>query len=100
MCINNIFNSQIFSEPVAANSKPLPKTISANQLKVEKTDIRAPDQVKDILSRIHNIQPTIKATNTETQDDTSSVNDRLVSETTLSDSKKRGPRKKTGISIF
>lgn len=97
--INNILNSQIFGEPMAANSKPLPKTISANQLKVERPDIRTTDQVKDILSRIHNIQPTIKTSNTETQDDSSSVNDRLVSETTLSESKKRGPKKKVGISI-
>jgi hypothetical protein len=54
--------------------------------------IRTPDQVKEILNRIHNIQPNnIKQTNTETQDETSSNNDRIVSETTLSDT---NPNKK------
>ena len=103
--IGNILNSQIFNEPVAANAKPLPKTITANQLKVERPDIRAPDQVKDILSRIHNVQSTGKggfAGNTETQDETSSQNDRLVSETTLSENNPRrrmAKKKKAGIVI-
>jgi hypothetical protein len=104
--IGNILNSQIFNEPVAANAKPLPKTITANQLKVERPDIRAPDQVKDILSRIHNVQSTIKSPkargNTETQDETSSQNDRLVSETTLSENNPRrrmAKKKKGGIII-
>lgn len=103
--IGNILNSQIFNEPVAANAKPLPKTITANQLKVERPDIRAPDQVKDILSRIHNVQSTTKggfAGNTETQDETSSQNDRLVSETTLSENNPRrrmAKKKKAGIVI-
>ena len=67
--------------------------------------ITAPDKVKDILNRIHNLQPvSIKQLNTETQDETSSNNDRIVSETTLSDtnpSKKINRKsKKTGISII
>ena len=68
--------------------------------------IRAPDQVKDILSRIHNLQASnIKPNNTETQDETSSNNDRIVSESTMSDSnpnKKKYARKpkKSGISII
>jgi hypothetical protein len=107
--IENILKSQIFNEPVAANAKPLPKTISVDQLKVERPNIIAPDQVKDILSRIHNIQSTIKspkarsfAGNTETQDETSSQNDRLVSETTLSENnprKRMAKKKKSGIVI-
>ena len=71
------------------------------------TVIRAPDQVKNILNRIHNLQPTnIKQSNTETQDETSSNNDRIISESTLSDSnpnkKKYATRKvkKSGISIM
>ena len=105
--IGNILNSQIFNEPVAANAKPLPKTIPVNELKVERPDIRAPDQVKDILSRIHN--STLKSPkmnsftgNTETQDETSSNNDRLVSETTLSENNPRrrmAKKKKAGIVI-
>jgi hypothetical protein len=103
--IGNILNSQIFNEPVAANAKPLPKTITANQLKVERPDIRAPEQVKDILSRIHSVQSSGKgsfAGNTETQDETSSQNDRLVSETTLSENNPRrrmAKKKKAGIII-
>jgi hypothetical protein len=115
--INNILNSQIFGGPkegnpfftrgerqglspgpVPANSKPLPNSIPTNQLKTEKLDIRPPEQVKDILSRIHTMRPS----NTETQDETSSNNDRLISETTLSDSnprKRQQRRKKTGIVI-
>ena len=68
--------------------------------------IKAPDQVKDILSRIHNLKASnIKPSNTETQDDTSSNNDRIISESTMSDSnpnKKKYTRKpkKSGISII
>ena len=68
-------------------------------------DIRAPDQVKEILNRLHNIQPgTINMSITDTQDDSSSNNDRLISETTLSDGnpRKRAVRKtkKSAISII
>jgi hypothetical protein len=104
--VNDILSSRTFSnEPMAANAKPapLPATINASQLKPQSFDIRAPDQVKDILSRLHNIKgSSIKQSNTETQDETSSQNDRLVSETNLSESKKRQPakKKKSNISIF
>lgn len=90
------------SEPHASNYKPIPPPIPASQLRPNVPNIRAPDQVKDILSRIHSLQPsTITATNTETQDETSS-NDRLVSDVTLSESKKKGGRKpkKSNISIM
>jgi hypothetical protein len=69
------------------------------------TVIRSSDQVKNILNRIHNLQPANIKSNTETQDETSSNNDRLVSESTLSDTnptKKKYAKKskKTGISII
>ena len=100
--------NQFHSEPQPANSKPpvaLPQTIPANQLRPVTTDVRAPSQVKDILNRIHQIQPTnIKAGATETQDETSSNNDRLVSDATVSESnpKKRAVKKtkQSGLSIF
>ncbi len=97
------------SEPQPSNSKPpvLPQTIPVSQLKPNVPDIRAPSQVKDILNRLHNLQPsTIKPSITETQEDSSSNNDRLVSETTLSESNPRKkqvgrkPAKKSNISIF
>ncbi len=100
--------NQFHSEPHPANSKPpvtLPATIPANQLRPVALDVRAPSQVRDILNRLHSVQPTnIKAGGTETQDETSSNNDRLVSEATVSESnpKKRAGRKpkSAGISIF
>jgi hypothetical protein len=100
--------NQFHSEPQPANSKPpvtLPQTIPASQLRTVIPDVRAPSQVKDILNRIHQIQPTnIKAGGTETQDETSSNNDRLVSDATVSEtnSKKRPGRKpkQSAISIF
>ena len=92
-----VLNSNMFgsNEPQAANVK-------TGTINPSIPDIRAPDQVKDILNRIHNYQPsTIKQSATETQDDTASNNDRLVSETTLSESKKKGRKpKKSNISIF
>jgi hypothetical protein len=83
----------------------LPPTINASLLKPSAPDIRAPDQVKEILNRLHNIQPSsINMSVTETQDDSSSNNDRLISETTLSDGnpRKRAVRKtkKSAISII
>jgi hypothetical protein len=86
-------------EPMASNSfirkDILPPQISVDQLRPNKT----PDEVKNILSRIHSIQKS----NTETQDETSSNNDRLLSESNVSEStpSKRGRKpKKSGISIF
>ena len=68
-------------------------------------EVHRPTQVKEILNRLHNIQPSsINMSITETQDDTSSNNDRLISETTLSDGnpRKKAVRKtkKSAISII
>ena len=93
-------------QPATGNpSGTLPPTINASLLKPMAPDIRAPDQVKEILNRLHNIQPgTINMSVTDTQDDSSSNNDRLISETTLSDGnpRKRAVRKtkKSAISII
>ena len=56
-------------------------------------DIRAPDNVAEILSRIKNIQASANINTTETQEENSSNNDRLLSDATISTSdpmKKRG----------
>jgi hypothetical protein len=93
-------------QPATGNpSSTLPPTIQASLLRPAAPDIRAPDQVKEILNRIHNIQPSsINMSITETQDDSSSNNDRLLSETTLSDGnpRKKAVRKtkKSAISII
>jgi hypothetical protein len=101
-----VLNSNMFGsngpQPVNVKTVTLPPSIPASQLRPVVPDIRAPDQVKDILNRIHNLQPSaIKPSNTDTQDESSTNNDRLVSETTLSESKKKGRKpKKSNISIF
>jgi len=98
---DNLPNSRF--EPMPSNYKP--STININELRNNNRspDIRAPDQVKDILSRIHNIQPsTLRPT--DTQDETSSNNDRLISEANYSENnpkrrQNRKPIKKANISI-
>jgi hypothetical protein len=97
-------NSHMFSGegPQPANVKTtLPATVPASQLRPNIPNIRAPDQVKDILNRIHDIKATNKPSNTETQDDTTSNNDRLISETNVSEARRRGRKpQKAAISIF
>ncbi len=75
-------NGQFTIPPIASkgNSRDIP-------------DIRAPDNVAEILSRIKNIQSSANINTTETQDENSSNNDRLLSDATLSSTdpiKKRG----------
>jgi hypothetical protein len=82
-----------------------PKQIPINQLRPNVPDIRAPEQVKSILDRLHNIKPSnIKSNNTDTQDESTSNNDRIVEESTVSESNnKKKPlrkQKKSNISIF
>ena len=100
------FGNVSLNEPQPANSKMsgLPKQIPSNQLRPNIPDIRAPEQVKNILDRLHNIKPSnIRSNNTDTQDE-SSNNDRIVEESTVSESNnKRKPlrkQKKSNISIF
>jgi hypothetical protein len=82
---------------MAANTKPhLPPPQSNTPL------INTPQNVQEILSRIHNLQPAKGKinTNSDTQDE-SANNDRLVSESTVTDSaKKNAKKKKSGISIM
>lgn len=62
------------------------------------TEIRAPDNVKEILERIK--RTTSLAGTTDTQDDSSSNNDRIVSDKNLSDSRRgRKPKAAPKISI-
>jgi hypothetical protein len=60
-------------------------------LQSQKINIETPDNVKNILERIHNISGTNIVNNVDTQDEISSNNDRLISDTTLSDN---NPKKK------
>ena len=97
-------------EPASANKQTnIPPSYTAfgndNSNNNAAPKIRAPDKVKDILNRIHNLQPNnINQNNTETQDESSVNNDRIVSDSTISETNsKRKYNKKTsknGISIF
>jgi hypothetical protein len=101
------FGNFSIGEPQPANSKMsgLPKQIPSNQLRPNIPDIRAPEQVKNILDRLHNINPSNRPTNTDTQDESSSNNDRIIEESTVSESnsnkrKQMKKVKKSNISIF
>jgi hypothetical protein len=98
----NMFNS---GHPLPSNIKLPPQQIPVDQLRPSNLPMRAPDEVKDILNRIHNFkESTIKPSNTETQDDSSTNNDRIVSETTISENNPRKKavrkQKKSNISIL
>lgn len=96
--LNPVLSS--ITEPQAANTKKLPPSIPANLLRPTVPEIRAPNAVKDILARLHEV-PSQKPMNNDTQDETSSNNDRIISDSTLSESKRRGRKpKKGGINIF
>jgi hypothetical protein len=56
--------------------------------------IQTSDEVKNILNRIHTLSGTIN-NNQDTQDELSSNNDRLISETTLSENPKKKYQRKT-----
>ena len=88
---------KVESTPQAINAS-LPAQINTSSLRPTKT----PSEVKDILNRLHNYPKIDKPLGNETQDETSSNNDRLLSESNVSDSApKRGRRpKRAGISIM
>jgi hypothetical protein len=82
---------QTVSEPQAANE-------SSNRLnQTGVPEIRAPSNVQEILNRIKQSQANIGTT--DTQDETSSNNDRIVSDVNVSESK-RGRKPKSAPSIY
>ena len=88
----------VWWEYVNLSGKIIDLQINANDLRPSHISIKTPDNVKEILNRIHNIPPSTLKTNLDTQEDSTSNNDRIVSDNTISDSKKG--KKKTGIKIF
>ena len=56
------------------------------------SSIRAPENVNAILSRIKNIHQEINVNTTETQEESTVNNSRLVSESTFSDARKKGKK--------
>jgi hypothetical protein len=86
-----VSEQQVASEPQAANE-------SRNKLSQSGVpEIRAPSNVQDILNRIKQSQANIGTT--DTQDETSSNNDRIVSDVNVSESKK-GRKPKSTPSIY
>lgn len=101
---NNITQQQKTLNNKHAGSMPLPANMQQPHLpqpQANVPNIKAPENVKDILSRIHNLQPSKLNNNSDTQDE-SANNDRLVSDNSYSDSAKRKGKvqKKSNISIF
>ena len=98
--VNN--NTQSFNIQHPSSQFNIPQSISKGNSR-DIPEIRAPDNVAEILSRIKNIQSQANINTTETQEENSSNNDRLLSDVTLSasDLKKRGKKstKKPLISI-
>jgi len=94
-------NPPKISEPSYMNppkiSQPMPNMMQPESMNKNKIvpEIRAPENVHEILSRIRNENLN---NNTDSIDDGSSNNDRLVSDVNLSDSKK-GKKGKKAISI-
>ncbi len=76
--VNNLFNmGPSITQPIhRSNSRDIP-------------DIRAPENVQEILNRIKNIQTQNGINTTETQEENSSHNDRLLSDVTMSASTQR-----------
>jgi hypothetical protein len=103
---NNNVSFTTPSQTVVSN-KPVLEPHAANESsnKLHQTgvpEIRAPSNVQEILNRIKQTQSTIGTT--DTQDETSSNNDRIVSDVNVSDGtvseSKKGRKPKTAPSIY
>jgi hypothetical protein len=98
---NNPSVNQFNNPSVNRMNTPMQQFTQNTSLTRDMPDIRAPENVQEILSRIKHIQQNNTSLNntTETQEE-STINDRLVSDSTLSENKKRGRKpKKSLISI-
>jgi len=85
------FDQQQLNQDYTMNPPSLPQFRSNTR---DVPEIRAPENVQEILSRIKTINKNNASINTtETQEESTTNNDRLVSESTYSDNKKRGKGK-------
>ena len=88
-------NPPVMPGPRATMTEPVASNQSSNKISLAGVpEIRAPTNVQDILNRIKQKQ----VANTDTQDESSSNNDRILSDVNVSDSKK-GKKKAPSISI-
>jgi hypothetical protein len=72
--------------PQASNIRMIPNQFPQENMAFNKPTIKAPNQVKDILNRIHNIQG-VHISNADTQQESTSSNnnDRLIGDSTISE---------------
>jgi len=97
--MNQSFNQQQINQNYTMQPPSIPQFRSNTR---DVPEIRAPENVQEILSRIQSINKNNTSINTtETQEESTTNNDRLVSDSTYSDNKKRGKgkAKKPVISI-
>ena len=91
-------------QPIKQMQQPMQtQPLYQQQQQQQNLNIKTSDEVKSILDRLHNMQPSSqKPLNNDTQDDSTSNNDRIVSESTVSEtnSTKKPKKKKSNISIF
>jgi hypothetical protein len=94
--MNTSLNSQYMNQPVNNYNIQPPMMPQYKSTSRDIPEIRAPNNVQDILNRIKTIQKNNNVNSTETQEE-STTNNRLVSESTYSDSKKNGRKTKKPI---
>jgi hypothetical protein len=93
------FNPMLQQEFSAPNINNI-NNLNHNSLSRDIPEIRAPNNVQEILSRIKTIQNNNSINTTETQEESTINNDRLVSDSTFSENKKKGRKaKKPTITI-
>lgn len=100
---NNVSFTPQSSTNISKKTEPKASNESSNKLSQNSApEIRAPANVQDILNRIKQSQANIGTT--DTQDETSSNNDRIVSDVNVSDGtiseSKKGRKPKTTPSIY
>ena len=94
----SFMNTPIIPEPRQTILEPQASNESSNKINQSKSiEIKSSKNVQEILDRIKQSQATIGTT--ETQDETSSNNDRIVSEVSVSETKK-GRKPKTAPAIY
>jgi hypothetical protein len=95
----NQFNNTQPPQMNQFNNAPMQQFTQNSSLSRDMPDIRAPENVQEILSRIKHIQQNNSLNNTTETQEESTVNDRLVSDSTLSEKKRGRKPKKSLISI-
>lgn len=96
---NNYMQPPQMPQPMPTMTEPAPANQSSNKITSQGVpEIRAPGNAQEIIARLRRAQANVGAT--DTQDETSSNNDRLLSEGTISETKRgRKPMKPPSISI-